>query len=218
VSSAVLSNTVATTVLPVQQQLIQVDATRDVALLRATLDLYTNTFTDDCELSREELEEAIKQGKYQVLVLPNGNEDIKGFAIIAQVSAHNAYCFLDYFAVSPAFRGNGFGGKLFQMFVQYVSTMTTHKIILLECEERLISFYEKFNARRTQVYPTMCDGKVFYLMAVTTQADPMDHDGNEFHRTRAAFNEIRSNLHGLSNCETSCFTCNDQQIACLVWS
>ncbi len=200
------------------QQLIQVDAS-DVALLRATLDLYEQTFTDECESTHQEMEECIQQGKYLVLVLPDGQESIKAFAMIGHISAFNGeFCLLDYFAVAPAFRGNGFGGKFFQMIISFVTNMTPYKIVLLECEERLISFYSMYNAMRTIVPPSLCAGKLFYLLAVSVAADPIYPPSVQEYRTKTAFHEVRANLHHLVQCIPTISIQGGQQIECLSWS
>jgi len=205
---------------PLQPQLVQCDAVNNSALFRDVLNLFETTFTDECEFSRDELEDSILEGKHYALALPNEDGRIKGFAVIGNLSGFNGtYCLLDYFAVAPAFRGNGFGGKFFKMVVNYMSEMTSRKVMLLECEERLITWYEKLGARRTLVPPSLCGDKLFYLLGVSCSGDPTDSDGNEVHRARAALNEVRNVLHGMSNYElNNHYEHGDELISCLLWS
>jgi ribosomal protein S18 acetylase RimI-like enzyme len=204
----------------VQPQLVQVDTENYPVLFRAALDLYETTFTDKCEFSREELEISIKQGKHNMLVLPNGSSSIKGFATIGKINAcDGSYCLLDYFTVAPEFRGNGFGGKFFKMVIEYLSECSPCKVMLLECEQKLITWYEKNGAVRTQVPPSLCSDKLFYLMAVSIHSDPMNADGNGIHRDKAALFEIRRELHQITNCrEVKIYLHDGQVLECLIWT
>jgi GNAT superfamily N-acetyltransferase len=175
-------------------ELIQVKHSSDSELIRETLDLYTKTFTDGCELTREELASGISQGRYIVLVFPNGRGNIKGFAIVGHLKSYNSvYCLLDYFAVAEPFRGNGYGGRMFTKVVQYMFKYTKYAVLLLECEQKLVSWYEKLKAKRVMdIASELVQDKSFFLMQVTKPGFSVDHAS---HAT-VVINEIRTELHG----------------------
>jgi len=199
-----------------EPQLVQIDAANDPMLFRSALDLYETTFTDDCELSREELEDSLNIGKHYLLALPDGTTSIKGFAIIGSLNTNTEYCLLDYFTVAPDFRGNGFGGKFFKMLVKYLSDYSPCKIMLLECEAKLVNWYEKNGALLSQVPPTQCDSKLFYLMEVSIHGDPLTCD---YGHDLQALVEIRMDLHGLMTIEWSCVNIQEgQTLTCLKWN
>jgi ribosomal protein S18 acetylase RimI-like enzyme len=175
-----------------QPELIQVNAESDSALICETLDLYEKIFTDDCELTRNELAAAIEQGRYIVLVFPNGSNKIKGFAIVGHLKSYDStFCLLDYFAVSPEFRGNGYGGKMFEMVVQYIFDSTRYNVVLLECEQQLITWYEKFKAKRVNISPSKCEEKEFHLMQVTRAGCSVNHES----QACSVLAEIHTVLH-----------------------
>jgi len=192
-------------------QLVHVTDTSSDLFARA-MDLYVKTFTASYEQSRESVTAAVEEEKYSMLALTaNGkvDEQVMGIAVIGHLKQfQRAYCLLDYFVVDPQHRGNGFGGKFFNLIVSYLRERTHYKVMTLECDKSLVGWYGKLGAKLSCVASSFnaenADSATarpenFEFMAVPV--DPM-YDGSDSvltktERLKKVLVEVRSRLHDM---------------------
>jgi len=99
--------------------------------------LYDESFSSKLKIKNHIIKRRLKTKRYQNFLIFKNNQKI-GFCLLANLKQN--LCHIDYLAIDKNFRGKGTGTE----FMKFLILKLRDKIITLECEDSLISFYEKF--------------------------------------------------------------------------
>ena len=140
--------------------------------LAAVLPQYERDFPEEERKSSRRLAALLERGDYSLLLLRDASE-LLGYAFVCQ--CHRAL-WLDYIAISPHFRGLGFGSFFFQELLQLredldgvfleVEPATGKETALKRQRQKRIAFYERLGAVRLgfpYFFPTQTGGFPLHL-------------------------------------------------------
>lgn len=99
--------------------------------------LYKDSFTPDVRIRIKLVKRRLRTNKYKLYLIMGHDKIVRGFCLFGTFSRFNH---LDYIAIKKEFRGNGMGSLVMKMILDVYG----NKPITLECEDKLIPFYEKF--------------------------------------------------------------------------
>jgi GNAT superfamily N-acetyltransferase len=179
-------------------------------LFKDALELYCCSFTASYELSGDDLTKLVEQGEYIMLVQSLDGKQVRALAIIGNLELYEqSYCLLDYFVVDPKFRGGGYGAKFYNVVVEYLREYTSYRVMLLECDNGLMTWYKKLGATRSDIPSSLCleniDDDVQHLQSFNLMYMPIQRDDNKHEvdpeRLRTVIVHIRSCLHDLFHLE-----------------
>lgn len=132
----------------------------DEQLTEEVKQLYSANFGGPDECSDDEIIERIKDGNYRLFILTHKDlheKTVAGMVITATYS-NSRFIHIEYLVVSSAIRGQGLGNILLKLLFAGLENEvqldeSAPSMLTLECEKRLIPFYQKAGARDSELEP-----------------------------------------------------------------
>jgi GNAT superfamily N-acetyltransferase len=124
------------------------------------LELFTQNFKDTYDPTLDQMDRMLKKGAFRVFVLKK--EDLPGKRIAGMAMVSNmgkkGVLHIEYLAISDLCQGKGLGGLMLKNLVGCLQRETQSlnrgpKMLTLECEDRLIPFYSKFDFQNSVLEP-----------------------------------------------------------------
>jgi ribosomal protein S18 acetylase RimI-like enzyme len=110
-------------------------------MIKNVLEIYKRAFNSDIKLEINLIKKYIKRKIYEIKILAD-NENIFGFSFIIPLQNYGIknIVHIDYIAIDYQHQGKGYANILMNNIIEYYLDNS----ITLECEDKLIKFYEKF--------------------------------------------------------------------------
>lgn len=180
--------------------------------MNESLDLYRRTFLGEGSLEQpiEKIMNQFMAGNQKILVnlktLPNHKKcGVAATAIVCVLNDSESVFHLDYLCVNSEYRGNGIGSVFMTQFV--IPHLNNHygKHLTLECEERLMRWYNKLGAKTLSgVYSSrLGDLPAEYHLMCFLSSSSSSLSENELTASQAqqVLFEVRRRFHGMSDYE-----------------
>lgn len=129
--------------------------------------IYSDNFEKKMQIPRKIIEKRIKQRKYE-LILMKTNNVIIGFSFIVMFKKFGLI-FIDYLAIDKNYHGKGYGRLLFNYIYDYYSKKKKTKLLVLECEDKLINMYTKWGCTKIPIHYKLNDDCPLNLMIRTEE-------------------------------------------------
>lgn len=147
--------------------------------------IYSEAFVGPEELNIDQLKKLVKTGKYRLFVLTgsdlNDQSVVIGFIFLGSNNSKTIFN-IDYLAINQRVRSKGAGTLMVQLLLSRVKREVSAmllgvrpKAITLECEKKLISFYNRLGFVHAEIPPSRYPFKVdktieiaeFYYLGVS---------------------------------------------------
>jgi len=147
-------------------QLFEVDARANTPERREALELFSQNFKDSYDPTLDEMDRLLKKGAFRVFVLKKADlpgKRIAGMAMITNAGKERVL-HIEYLAISDLCQGKGMGGLMLKNLVGCLQKETHSlnrgpKMLTLECEDRLIPFYSKFDFQNSELEPVTMESE-----------------------------------------------------------
>jgi len=147
-------------------QLFEVDSRANTPERREALELFSQNFNDTYDPTLEEMNILLKKGVFRIFVLKKHDLPGKRVAGMAMVTnqGKEGVLHIEYLAISDLCQGKGMGGLMLKNLVgclkrESKSLNRGPKLLTLECEDRLIPFYSKFDFQNCELEPVTMEGE-----------------------------------------------------------
>ena len=132
--------------------------------------IYEKNFPDHLRDKSREFKKTIKDYDYVDLLFDN-NDKLLAFGLL-NLYPNLHLLHLDYMALDKSYQGNGNGSKYLNILVdKYCKSNKKIKYMILECEDHLVTFYEKNNFHKIN-YNYKYDGIKLNLMLYGKKLNP----------------------------------------------
>jgi len=168
-------------------QLFEVDSHANTQERREALELFSQNFKDSIDPTLDEMDRLLRKGVFRIFVLKKEDLPRKRIAGMAMSSnqGKKGVLHIEYLAISDLCQGKGLGGLMLKNLVGCLQRESRSlnrgpKLLTLECEDRLIPFYSKFDFQNSQLEPITCksekNGKTvslrYHLMSTPLASEP----------------------------------------------
>jgi len=154
----------------------------DSEVLEEVLELYDLNFRGPVEPTKSQMLRLIRRGIFRVFILKKDDlpvgKKVAGMVLTATWNQRFGI-HIEYLAISKLFQGKGLGSILIKAFVdltkkQVLKSTSGLRLLTLECQQNLLSFYHRFEFQVSSIDPTIWevehDGIVtmteYYVMGI----------------------------------------------------
>lgn len=111
------------------------------SVIKRTIDVYKRAFDSDMRLETNLIKKYIKNKIYNVHILTN-DDTLVGFSFVIPLNKYSLrnIIHIDYIAIDPNHQGKGYATILMNKILSEYND----NLITLECENKLVKFYEKY--------------------------------------------------------------------------
>lgn len=128
--------------------------------------IYNDNFEKKLQIPKRIVEKRIRKRKYDLFIM-RSNGNIIGFSFIV-IFKNFELVFIDYLAIDVNYQGKGYGKLLFNHVCDYyINSKKKMKLLVLECEDRLVNMYQKWGCKKIPVNYKLTDECSLNLMVKT---------------------------------------------------
>lgn len=159
---------------------VETEITKD--LLQKIFCLYDESFSPTVKVPHSKIKKRIQSETYKVITLKDQSKNCIGFSLVS-LNSNLKTIFIDYLCIDKKFQKFGYGKKILQSINDKEQMFSNYKYSVLECENYLISYYEKNYYKKIPLSYPIENKTPLYLLFRKRNTEPETNlDINMYHK------------------------------------